>query len=192
MSWGIVATVGVMGAGMVVNAIGRKEAAEAEAAGEMANAAYYREQAQFAQEAGERSQNIFDRETLILFGEQKSQLAAAGVGEEVVSGFMTGQVQARREERYAIGQDTEANVRLAMLRGNMSDQRASAASDSRIQTLGILGDAIGIAGTVVGGSFSKGSAKTAGTTGGGSGLTGSQASASMSTQGASTNYRIGK
>lgn len=155
MSWGIVA-VGVMGAGVVVNAYARKEAGEAEAAVEMQNAAYYREQAAFAKEAGERAQRIFDRETLVLFGEQKSQLAAAGVGEEVVSGFMSGQIQARREEREAIGKDTEANVRLAMLRGDMSTQRANMATDSRTQNLALAGDVLGLAGSFIGGSFSKG------------------------------------
>lgn len=149
MSWGITAAVGVMGAGIIVNGIARKEAAEAEAAIEQQNAAYYREQAQFAKEAGERSQRIFDRETLVLFGEQKSQLANANVGEEVVSSFMSGQIQARREEREAIGKDTEANVRLAMLRGGMSDQRADMLTDSSIQNLSILGDALGAGGNLL-------------------------------------------
>jgi hypothetical protein len=154
MSWGLVA-VGVMGAGVIVNAYARKEAGEAEAEAEMANAGYYREQAAFAKEAGERAQRIFDRETLVLFGEQKSQLAAAGVGEEVSSAFMSDQSQARREEREAIGKDTYANVRLAMLRGDMSTQRAGMATDSKMQQLGILSDTLGAAGNFIGGSLSK-------------------------------------
>lgn len=182
MSFGYVA-VGVIGAGIVVNAYARKEAGEAEAAVEQQNAAFYREQAAFAKEAGERAQRIFDRETLVLFGEQKSQLAAAGVGEEVVSGFMTGQVQARREERDAIGKETEANVRLAMLRGNMSDQRAAMATDRKMQQLGILGDTLGAAGNFLGGSFMKGG-------GGGSSGAGSRASASMSTGQSYTNTSV--
>lgn len=155
MSFGYIA-VGVIGAGIVVNHMARKEAGEAEAAMEQQNAAYYREQAQFAKEAGERAQNIFDRESIILFSTQKSQLAAADVGMEVSTGFMEGQYQARREERIAIGKDTEANVRLAMLRGGMSDQRAAFATDSRMQNLALAGDVLGAAGTFLGGSMRGG------------------------------------
>ena len=168
MSWGVVA-VGVMGAGIAVRAIGRHEANQAEAEAEMANASYYREQAEFAEDAGRRAQNIFDRESVILLADQQSALSAAGAGETTMYNFMGQQALYREQESVAIAKDTEANVRLATLRSNMSTQRADAADDG--EGLALVGDILGVAGSFAGGAATCGKATSASSTpkGGGSG-----------------------
>lgn len=187
MSWGVVA-VGVMGAGVVVRAIGRHEANQAEAEAEMANAAYYREQAQFAEDAGRRSQMIFDRETSVLLGEQQSALVASGAGETTMYNFMGQQALYREQESVAIQRDTEANVRLATLRSSMSSDRAAAADDG--EGMALVGDILGAAGSFAGGQLA-GKAKP-GEGALGSPSSGSRASASMTSEGIGRNYRGSK
>lgn len=145
-----------MGAGLVVRAIGRHEANQAEAEIEAANASYYREQAQFAEDAGKRAQLIFDRESIILLSEQESAISKADLGAETAAAFLGAESVYRQQERFAIGQEYDASARLAMLRAGAADARVGALTDSSTQVMGILGDALSIGSDIaIRGGFSK-------------------------------------
>ena len=135
---------GLMGAGLVVRAIGRDRANQAEAEIEAQNAAFYREQAQFAEDSGRRAQLLFERDSIVLFGEQASGLANAGIGASTSSLFMAQQELFRDVESRAIRADADMNVRLATLRAGMSDQKINQLNDSSTQIMGVLGDALSI------------------------------------------------
>lgn len=133
---------GLMGAGLVVRAIGRDKANQAEAEIEAQNAAFYREQAQFAEDSGRRAQLIFDRDSVVLFGEQAAGLANAGIGSSVSSMFMAQQELYRDVESRAIRAEADMNVKLATLRAGMSDQKINQLNSRSNKFLGVLGDTL--------------------------------------------------
>jgi hypothetical protein len=141
---------GLMGAGLVVRAIGRDKANRAEADIEVQNAAFYREQAKFAEDSGRRSQLLFDRDSVVLFGEQQSGLANAGVGAGFSSQFMGQQELYRDAESNAIKAEADMNVRLATLRAGLSDQKVNQLRSRSGQVLGILGDALNVGASFAG------------------------------------------
>lgn len=117
--------VALFAAGTLIKSYGQAKNAEAEAAQERANAAWYREQAAFAQEAGERQRMLFDRESQVLYGQQQSGFAKAGIDTGSSSEFMAREMLYRDQESYAIKREADMNVKLAMMRANAAEEAAS-------------------------------------------------------------------
>lgn len=120
----------VMGAGTIMQSYGRYRATLDQADAEEVNAAWYREQADFAREAGDRQAMIFDRESKILFGEQRSAFAKSGVNPSESSFFMAQQMLYRSQEGYAIDKEADFNERLANLRANQAQETARSLRDA--------------------------------------------------------------
>lgn len=112
------------GAGLMLDAYGKQKANLAEANAERRNAAFYREQADYARKTGERQQMIFDRESVILHGDQTSAFASSGVDVTAGAGFIAQQMFYRQQESSAIKAEADFNVRLAMMKAGESESRA--------------------------------------------------------------------
>lgn len=132
----------LLGGGLLLKGIGTAQANMAQAEAERDNASFYREQAKFAKEAGERQQMIFDRESEVLYGEQLSAFAKAGVDTSGSSLFMAKTMLYRQQESFAIKQEADMNVRLAMLRADHSDRTADGLSDPLNNALQFAGPAL--------------------------------------------------
>jgi hypothetical protein len=122
----------LMGAGIALNVIGNYRANMEKADAEAANAAFYREQAAFAKETGERAERISERQYQRLYGEQVGAFASAGV--DIGSGSALDVLAESRviqmEERAAIRKEASMNVRLAMLRSDAAMSASASYSDS--------------------------------------------------------------
>ncbi len=116
---------GLVGAGLVLRAYGLFEANHKQAESERANASYYREQAAYAESAGERARLIHDKESKILFGNQVSAFAKAGLDTSDSSLFLASQKLYAFQEDAAIAKETAMQVHLANLRADQSEQTAS-------------------------------------------------------------------
>lgn len=114
----------VLGAGMFMGGIGRAQADYAQADAERENAQYYREQADFAAQAGRRQRDIFERDSKILVGDQLSAFAKAGIDTQASSFFIANTTLQRSRESGAIKAEADMNVRLASLRANQASQTA--------------------------------------------------------------------
>ncbi len=105
-----------LGVGTFMQAKGKYDALMAQGEAEAANAGFYATQADFAQAAGDRQKRIYERESQVLYGEQLSGFAKAGIDSENSSFFMASQMLLRQEGSSAITAETEMNVRLAHAR----------------------------------------------------------------------------
>jgi hypothetical protein len=132
----------LIGAGLVMRGIGQFKANMDQANAEDANASFYREQAEFARIAGERSADIFNRETKQLMGEIGSAYAKAGVDTTAVSGALAVSLLYRQQEEIAIKREADLNVRLAMLRANNSAKNASNLRDPLTNILQLGGSTL--------------------------------------------------
>lgn len=119
----------LLGGGLLLRAVGNYQANLAQADAEEANARFYREQADFARTAGDRAQLVFDRESVVLYGEQASAFAKAGVSTSGSALFMAKEMLFRQQESYAIKQESDFNVKLAMLRADESQKQAERLRD---------------------------------------------------------------
>lgn len=152
-------TIALIGGGLLLQAYGNYSANMAQAEAAKRNAAFYREQADFAKKAGERQQMIFERDTQIQYGEQLSAYAKAGVDTQSSSLFLAKQLLFRQQESFAIKKEADMNVRLAMLRADESMRNADQLSDptmNAIQALGPLLTFAGKAGLGAGGKTPSG------------------------------------
>lgn len=139
----------IMGAGLALNIMGQARADADQADAEERNAAYYREQAAYAAKVGERQQDIFDRESKILVGDQMSAFAKAGVNTQSSSLFMAKEMLFRQEESNAIKVEADQNVRLAMLRADSAQSTADALNDPTNKFLKGAGTALSGLGSVL-------------------------------------------
>lgn len=114
----------VMGTGTVLKSMARAKDRQAEAGQERANAAFYREQTAFAEATGERQRMLYDRESQVLFGEQMSGFAKAGIDTGSAE-FMARELLYRSQESAAIKKEADMNVRLATLRAAAAEEAAS-------------------------------------------------------------------
>lgn len=92
---------------------------------EKANASFFRDQADFAQFAGDRQKVIYNEESQVLYGEQMSGFAKAGIDTENSSFFMATQMLQRNRGANAITLETDMNVRLANARADASQSVAA-------------------------------------------------------------------
>lgn len=122
-------TVGLLGAGLLLKAYGNYKANMDQGEAEKRNASFYREQADFARKAGERQQQIFDRQSQVLYGDQLGAFAKAGVDTSASSFYLAKEVFFRQQESYAIKQEADMNVRLAMLRADQAQRNADSLQD---------------------------------------------------------------
>lgn len=113
---------GIAGA---VSAFSKYGAMMDKADAEAENADFYRAQATFAAEAGERRKAIFDRQSHVLHGAQLAGFAKAGVDTGQSSFFIASQMLERSQESWAITREEQMNVQLAQLRADAADRNAS-------------------------------------------------------------------
>jgi hypothetical protein len=112
----------MLAGGTLLSAYGNIKANTDQADEERKNADYYREQAAFAKKAGERQEAIFRDESEQFYKNQAGLFARNGVAmDETVLGDT---IRKTREGIDAIRAETDANVRLALLRGQASDDKA--------------------------------------------------------------------
>lgn len=116
--------VAFMGLGTFMTAHAKYEQGMARAEAEHQNAAWYREEAAHAQAAGNRQHSIYEHESKILFGEQMSGFAKAGLDSANSSFFMASQMLQRSQGLSAIDLQTSSDVRLASLRADEASKVA--------------------------------------------------------------------
>lgn len=134
-------TIGLMGAGLLLKGYGNYMANMEQGEAEKRNASFYREQAEFARKSGERQQEIFDRQSKVLYGEQLSAFAKSGVDTSASSLFLAKEVFYRQQESYAIKQEADMNVRLSMLRADQAQRNADSLQDGTNNLLQFAGSA---------------------------------------------------
>ena len=135
--------VGASVGGTLLKIEGRKRQRKAEIRRLRANKAFFKEQAGFISESGERQEEVFKRKADVIFGEQVSAFASGGV--DVSSGSalsLLAETRAdQREEVQAIRRETAFRVRLAELRAQGAD--ADIAEIQRNAPLELAGDLLG-------------------------------------------------
>lgn len=143
--------VGLAGAsliGGVTQIFGQNVARDGEIAANRANAAFFREQAKFAEFAKQKNIKRFRRESDIFFGDNISRFAKAGVslsGSPLITLAMD-KVLAE-EEVDSIIKEGNFNVRLARLRADQADAAARAAQKAApYQTIGTILTTVGSVG----------------------------------------------
>lgn len=134
-----------MAVGTIIKSYGQIKANMSQAEAERQNAGFYREQAAFAQKSGDRKREIYDRESQVLYGDQVSAFAKAGVSTGSSSFFLAQQMLLRQNESFAIKEEADFNVRLAMLRADQSDSTARALSDPLTNGLLAAGNILSVA-----------------------------------------------
>lgn len=139
----------LMGAGAVLKTIGQIKANNDQAEAELKNASFYREQAAYAREVGDRQKNLFDDASQVLYGEQLSGFAKAGVDTSSSSFFMAKQMLSRQQESHAITREADMNVRIASLRADQAKQTADALTDPTNQFLQVAGGLASAAGGIL-------------------------------------------
>lgn len=112
----------IIAGGTLLKAYGDWQANSDQAEEERQNAAYLREQAAFARKAGARQEQIFEEDADRFYKNQIGLFARNGV--EVEATVLADTIRKTREGLAAIRTETEANARLALLRGQAADQRA--------------------------------------------------------------------
>lgn len=113
-----------LGVGTFLQAQGKYDALKKQSQAEEINAGFFREQADFAQEAGDRELMITHRQNQVLYGEQQSGFAKAGIDTSNSSFFMATQMLQGQEKEGAVKTETEMNVKLANARAIAADQAA--------------------------------------------------------------------
>jgi hypothetical protein len=119
------AAVAFLGAGLMMSGVSRLKERYAQADAEEANASFYREQAKFAKESGDRQLMLFDRQSKVLYGEQRSAFAKAGVDVTESSSYLAKEMFYGSQENQAIMDERDMNVRLASLRADAAQKNAS-------------------------------------------------------------------
>jgi hypothetical protein len=141
---------GAMAAGGVVRGIGQWAANQDQADAERKNAAYYDEQAAFAEASWKREREIYQREGQLAVGAQMSAFAKAGVdmqGSPLLAQFDT--LKKIDDELAAIDAEGAMNVRLARLRSKNSREYADSLSSFRNNALQFGGTILGTGGDML-------------------------------------------
>lgn len=133
--------------GTAMQAYGRVKANLDQAAEEEMNAGWYREQAEFSRIAGDRQKSIFDRESQVLYGEQGSAFAKAGVDTSSSSLYMAKQMLVRDQESDSIKVEADFRTRLAMLRADQAQRTADDLSDPMNNAMQVFTMGVGAAGS---------------------------------------------
>jgi hypothetical protein len=133
--------------GTILKGIGDWKANSDQADEEKQNAAFLREQAQFAQAAGDRQAKIFEDDAEHFYKNQVGLFARNGV--QVDATVLADTVRRTREGLAAINAETNANVRLALLKGRAADTRADRLSSFGNNFLQASGTAMAGAGSML-------------------------------------------
>jgi hypothetical protein len=126
----------LMAAGTALQIAGQYSANLAQAQSELANAAFYREQANFARESMFRETDLAERRYEQVRG---SQVGAYAYGNVDLSGSaamtIAGTVAAKFSELQAIRDKGNLDIKLAVLRGNKSAELAGTLQDAGYNTM---------------------------------------------------------
>lgn len=132
--------VGAIIAGTAIDAYGRYKANQAQADADEQNAAFYREQADFAQKAGDREINVYEDEANQFEGSQKSSYARGGVELSGSPLLAFGDTKFREMQQVdAIKQKTAQSVLEASLRGTSAQNSADSLNSFAGQALPLAG-----------------------------------------------------
>jgi hypothetical protein len=112
------------GIASLISAYGKYSSLTDKSKAEAENADFYTQEATFAAEAGERRKMIFNNSSQVLYGEQLSGFAKAGVDISQSSRFMANQMLQRNQGEWAITQDEAKDVKLAQLRADAANQNS--------------------------------------------------------------------
>lgn len=140
---------GLTGVGTVLAAYGDWMASQAEAAVERRNASFYEEQADFARRAGIRERMLFDRKSKVVEGQQTAGFSKSGGNLAASSFFMATQSLYQQQESAAIQEEADFNERLALLRAQMSKEKADALGDKKAFWLRTGARAVQSAGSIL-------------------------------------------
>lgn len=140
---------GLTGVGTILSAYGDWMASQAEAAVERRNASFYEEQADFARRAGIRERMLFDRKSKVTQGQQLAGFAKSGGDISASSFFMATQSLYAQQESAAIQEEADFNERLALLRAQMSKEKADAIGDKKAFWLRTGAKGIAAAGSIL-------------------------------------------
>ncbi len=113
-----------MAVGSFISAKNNFDAAQKQADAAERNAEFFKEQADFAQKAGDRQLMLQDRSQKILYGEQASAFAKAGVDTAFSANFLASEMNQGQAEAGAILDETNLNVRLASFRASEATAQA--------------------------------------------------------------------
>lgn len=154
-------TVGAAGAGVFgfLGAAKQYEADGKKADAYAANSRFYKTQAEYAQSASDREQDIFKHNTEILLGRQTSAYGKAGVDLSGSPMMLMGQSKSQADDQLsAIREKGRQVVEIDMLRAKDAQKAADDISDAAFDNFGmnLFGSVLGI-GTK---SYSGGSSKS--------------------------------
>jgi hypothetical protein len=113
-----------MAIGALAQGAAKAQADRDQAAASRRNADWFREQADYARFVGDRDILLFDRQSKVTFGEQRSAFAKAGVDTAESSRFLAEQELYGQQESNAKTKERDMNVRLASLKAEQADQEA--------------------------------------------------------------------
>lgn len=136
----------LIAAGTALQVYGQYKANVDQAQAEIENAQFYQEQADFARAAQSRQEQIISTDYSRLFGAQKSAYGKGGVD---ISGSAAGVVAAttaaKVSELLAARKKGELDVKLAVLRGQQSQDVANRLNDPGYNTLQAATTVLGVA-----------------------------------------------
>lgn len=117
--------IGLQAASTIMSVNAQRKADKERANAEARNASFFREQAAFAQAAGDRELEVFKRKHERLVGDQLGKIAKSSA---MLSGSFVNVVAETQflgeKEMAAIERETKFNVRMAMVRGLEADHTA--------------------------------------------------------------------
>lgn len=149
MAFGLIAGVGLLAYGAIVQEEGRKKSLRDQAAVEDANALFFAEQQEFVEISGRREIGIFDDQAESFIGDKISMIAQAGVD---LSGnllsVLANESQKIASEHNAILLQNEFKSRLAEQRVINAQETARRLRESADDNSSFFGSLLGIGGQV--------------------------------------------
>lgn len=113
-----------MAIGSLMGGAAKAKSDRDQANAERQNADFYREQAANAKYTGDRELLLFDRQSKVTYGEQRSAFAKAGVDMQESSRFLAEQELYGSQQTAALTKERDMNVRLATLKAEQADSEA--------------------------------------------------------------------
>lgn len=137
----IAAGAAIVGAGISI--YGNYKANQAQAKAEEANGAFYKEQAEFARQAGVRELDLYDTESKQFLGNQISQIAKGGVTQSGSALLILADTRAQQfKESAAIADNSNAKVHEALLKAGASYDQAKRLKSTEATLLPAVGTAL--------------------------------------------------
>jgi len=140
---------GFLAAGLAMQSISTARAMVSKANAEEKNASFFREQAAFAKDVGERQLKVFDEKSRVLIGDQVAAFAKSGGSSLTSATFVAATKVQQAQEGAAIKKEANFNERLALLRARGAQTRADELSDSGNIAMNVIGGGLGSAASII-------------------------------------------